>query len=218
MAFREWKAAGRPRSGPIFEERKNCKRDVSSHLSRCRARIERDSIQKRDERFASNHPQRFRYHSPKSEGTTLLVDGSLVTDQASILATWVDHFSTLGKSLCSSNPSLRSSQSRTALLEAQSYTESDHILDSPFSEEEIQEAILHLKKDSAEVPTCYLPSICFTVAPCSGSGCANSSITPWSLKLSPRPSSWARSLPSIRVREKTPSPRRATGESLSRPF
>ena len=157
VAFREWKAAGRPRSGPIFEERKNCKRDVSSHLSRCRARIERDSIQKRDERFASNHPQRFRYHSPKSEGTTLLVDGSLVTDQASVLATWVDHFSTLGKSLCSSNPSLRSSQSRTALLEAQSYTESDHILDSPFSEEEIQEAILHLKKDSAGGPDLLSP-------------------------------------------------------------
>ena len=43
-AFRQWKAAGCPRSGPVYEKRKKCKRDVSSYLSKCRARVERISI------------------------------------------------------------------------------------------------------------------------------------------------------------------------------
>ena len=44
VAFREWKASGRPTSGSLYEKRKKCKRDVASYLSKCRARLERYSL------------------------------------------------------------------------------------------------------------------------------------------------------------------------------
>jgi len=82
VAFQNWKAAGCPKSGPEYEKRKMCKRDVSSHLSKCRTRLERRTIQKRDEMFASHHPKRFKSHSSKTQGSSLIVNGKLVTDSA----------------------------------------------------------------------------------------------------------------------------------------
>ena len=55
VAFREWKAAGHPSAGPAYEKRKECKRKVSEHLSKCRARLERKAIQRCDN-SQSNHP------------------------------------------------------------------------------------------------------------------------------------------------------------------
>ena len=64
VAFCEWKAAGRPPAGPAYEKRKECKRNVSEHVSKCRARLERKAIQRRDDMFQSYHPQRFKTWSP----------------------------------------------------------------------------------------------------------------------------------------------------------
>ena len=52
-AFRLWKAAGCPRAGPAYEKRKQCKKDVSSHLAKCRACAQCISIQNQDEAFRS---------------------------------------------------------------------------------------------------------------------------------------------------------------------
>ena len=94
VAFRNWKAAGCPKSGPEYEMRKKCKRDVSSHLSKCRARLERRTIQKRDETFASHHPKRFKSHSSKTQGSNLTINGKLASQRyvqavaASPISSW----------------------------------------------------------------------------------------------------------------------------------
>ena len=153
-AFRQWKEAGCPRSGPVFEKRKKCKKDISLHLSKCRARLQRTSIQKRDESFRSRHPK---YHSQKTGGTSLQVSGILITDPVDILREWSDHFTTLGKSHCSSNPALQEVQSKIPKIEAQTYDDVELILDSPFLLEEVEAAIKHLKRGSSGGPDSLSP-------------------------------------------------------------
>lgn len=69
VAFHGWKAAGCPTSGPIYEKRKQCKQDMSSCLSKCRACMEYLFIQKRDKMFHSSHPKYFKSHSEWTEET-----------------------------------------------------------------------------------------------------------------------------------------------------
>ena len=106
VAYRQWKAAGCPRSGPLFEARRNCKKHVQQHLSKCRARVQCANIQKRDQSFHSKHPKRFQKKQQKKGGTSLLVNGSLTSDPSVILPHWAHHFSSLGTSHCSTSPSL----------------------------------------------------------------------------------------------------------------
>ena len=76
QAFREWKAGGRPRSGPLYEARRERKKKVQQHLSKCRAQIERKKIQKRDQSFCSYHPRRFQTRTKRNGGESLLIEGS----------------------------------------------------------------------------------------------------------------------------------------------
>ena len=71
---------------------------VASNLTKCKACIERINIQKCNESFASESPRRFRSHPSKSEGSSLLLDGTLVSDPDIVLKKWVDHFSKLSES------------------------------------------------------------------------------------------------------------------------
>ncbi len=54
-----------------------------------------------------SHPKHFQHYSPKTEGSSHLTNGTLVTDPAEVRTIWVAHFSTLGKSRYSSNPLFR---------------------------------------------------------------------------------------------------------------
>ena len=75
-AFRRWKEAGRPRSGPDRDERKKCKREVKAYLNKCKARQERRQIQCRDDLFQQNHPSHFRHqHQQKAACTKLFSQG-----------------------------------------------------------------------------------------------------------------------------------------------
>ena len=51
VAFRQWKAAGSPRSGPLYDERKTCNKNVRVY----QAQLQRKVIQNRDQAFRSNH-------------------------------------------------------------------------------------------------------------------------------------------------------------------
>ena len=85
-AFRHWKNAGRPRTGPVAEERKKCKRLVNVHLNKCRARQERRQIQQQDEMLQQNHSKRFQSkYQEKTMCTKLLSDYSLITDTKELL-------------------------------------------------------------------------------------------------------------------------------------
>ena len=148
VAFRDWKNAGRPPSGPLYSQRKDCKRKVSDYLSKCRARLERKEIGRRDKLFRSRHPKCFKTWSSRTQGSTLAVNGSRVTDTAAILEQWADHFSRLGASRCASNPNLDVYVPKVAELEAKSYSDNDSILDCPIVVEEVFQAINRLKRKS----------------------------------------------------------------------
>lgn len=64
VAFRQWKEANRPHSGPLYDGRKQCKKDVKSYLNKCTARIEHKRIQKCDEMLQSNHPLSISWVNP----------------------------------------------------------------------------------------------------------------------------------------------------------
>ncbi len=148
-AFREWKEAGRPLAGPVYESRKECKRRVSLYASKCRARLERKTIQRRDAMFQSSHPLRFKTWSQRTHGTTLSVDGTQVSDLPSVLSLWADHFTELGKSRCVSNQSLDRYVSNMDNLNTKSFVAHDSVLDCPIVPEEVAQAISHLKSKSA---------------------------------------------------------------------
>ena len=149
-AFLRWKKAGRPRSGLEFDQRKQCKREVKSHLNKCKAKQERKHIQHRDEMFRHNHPNRFKkqYHQ-KAACTKLFSQGCLITNTNNLLKCWVDHFSSLGQSECFSNEFLRKSQHLEGELASESLGSCDNILDSEIDEDEVDFAIRHLKRNRA---------------------------------------------------------------------
>ena len=88
-----------------MDERKQCKRDVNSHLKRKRAEQVRKQIQRRDNLIQENHPHRFRSsHQVKSVCSKLLdSEGKIITDTNDLLECWVDHFHLLGNSQSASN-------------------------------------------------------------------------------------------------------------------
>ena len=68
---------------------------------------------------------------------------------ADLLKCWVDHFSSLGQSECSSNEFLRKSQHLVGELASESLGSCDNILDSEIDEEEVEFAIRRLRRNRA---------------------------------------------------------------------
>ena len=149
-AFRQWKDIGRPTCGPEWDQRKKCKKEVTSYLNKCKAREERKQIQQRDNMFQQNHPKRFHnQHHRKAACNKLFSQDSLITDTDSLLKCWAEHFSSLGQSQCHSNDSLKKSQLFINDLASESLSRCDNILYSEIDEEEVDFAIRRLKKNRA---------------------------------------------------------------------
>ena len=110
--------------------------------------MERKEIGRRDKLFRSKHLKCFKTWSSRTQGSTLAVNGSRVTDTAAVLEQWAGHFSKLGASRCASNPNLDVYVANVAELEAKSYSDRDSILDCPIVVEEVFQAINHLKRKS----------------------------------------------------------------------
>ena len=119
-------------------------------MSKCRARVERISIQTRDEAFQSFHPKRFKSNSQKTGGSSLKVNGSLITHPPEVLQHWIEHFSVLV-------PTLQDVQEKIPIIEAQTHVDSNITLDTPFALEEVEAAINRLKKDSSGGPDTLSP-------------------------------------------------------------
>ena len=152
QAFQEWKAGGRPRSGPLYEARRESKKKVQQHLSKCRAQIERKKIQKRDQSFRSYHPRRFQTRTKRNGGESLLIEGSITSDPSTVLPHWADYFTRLSQSRCPENPNLQKVSDSIHELELQTHSDEKLILDTPFSPEEVCAAIKLLKRDSSAGP------------------------------------------------------------------
>ena len=149
IAFRQWKEAGRPSSGPEYLKRKECKRKVADFLAKCRAQLVRKEIQKRDELFRTKDLKRFSVLRPKCHGSNLVVNGKHISDSPSVLDAWANHFSTLSESSISSNSHIQEYLSQLSTIESESFSDLDSILDCSIDVEEVNLAIAHLKCRSA---------------------------------------------------------------------
>ena len=78
--------------------------------------------------FSSNNPRRFKHHSQRTDGSSPMVDGSLVSDPIILLNEWTKHFAERGKSQLSTQQD-HPAQYLLPLheLEASSYHENDNI-------------------------------------------------------------------------------------------
>ena len=114
-------------------------------------------IQKRDQAFHLHHPKRFKMTSRKSGGSTLLVNRSPTSDRSTVLAAWVDHFSKLGTSQISANTTLQKISHSIPNVELATLAKQDNILDVPFLPEEVNAAIIRLKRNSSAGPDSLSP-------------------------------------------------------------
>ena len=130
------------------------KKNVQHHLSKCRAQMERKTIQKRDQSFRSRH---FQTKTQKKEGASLLINSSLTPDPSVVLPHWADHFSSLTKSQCLTNPNLQKFSDSIHKIELETYSDEEHILDTPFAPEEVSTAVRLLKRGSSAGPDLLSP-------------------------------------------------------------
>ena len=119
--------------------------------------MERKRIQKRDQSFHSNHPRRFQTKTQKKEGASLLINSSLTSDPSVVLPHWADHFSSLTKSQCLTNPNLQKFSDSIHKIELETYSDEEHILDTPFAPEEVSAAVRLLKRGSSAGPDLLSP-------------------------------------------------------------
>ena len=127
VAFRQWTAAGSPRSCPL------CKKNVSVPFH-CKAQLQRKVIQKRDQAFRSHHPKT---SSQKSGGTSLLINRSPNSDPSSVLpyGLTISQTSALLTSLYQSLPSGNLEHHEVATL-----VDEERIVDVSFLPEEVDAA------------------------------------------------------------------------------
>ena len=143
IAWKKWKAGGRPSYGPLHTEKKEASRAVKKRVSALRARKERVSIQKRDFLFKNNHAHRFRVYKPQVVCSRLLDDHQQpISDPALILEKFRLYFSDLASSR-DNDASLATNSLET--LEATSIIQDDQILDSEILVEEVEVALRLLK-------------------------------------------------------------------------
>ena len=142
-AWSSWCLAGRPRSGVIFQQMKEAKLEVKSHVKKCRAKVERKVIQARDVMFKTKDEHQFsNIHRKRVQCKKLIVNGKPITDEKNLLECWEKHFTELSKSHISETLSQGHGVKN---MEALSYGYEDLILDHSFSVEEIEHALKKLK-------------------------------------------------------------------------
>ena len=99
-ARQRWSDAGKPRTGPLYEQQKALKKHVCQYLRDLRAAEEWQELQKRDEMFRSHSHNCFRKPATRAQcGDRLIVRGSLITNKAEVLARWERHFQELSTGL-----------------------------------------------------------------------------------------------------------------------
>ena len=139
--WNEWKNAGKPRSGILFENLQKSKYDVKKHLRRCRGEEERKRVQERDHWVKTNDPRR--YHIPRKRNVCNKLYIETYTDTENLLECWRDHFCSIGKSkLSGENPS---NVIGSNLLYQSSFVNEDYVLDYDITLEEVEAAVRSLR-------------------------------------------------------------------------
>ena len=94
----------------------------------------------------------FKTSSQKSGETSLLINESSTSDPSSVLPVWADHFSNLGTSHLSTNPSLQEISNTIPEVEIAALVEEESILDVSFLPEEVDAALNRLNRSSSAGP------------------------------------------------------------------
>ena len=111
QTWHQWKEAGRPTSGDLFERKKRMKRAVRQRINILEAIRVRRGIQKRDDMFRNHHPRRFAKPRPSGPCMKLRVEGHIITEKEELLQAWEKHFHTLGKSKITDHSDIEDVQS-----------------------------------------------------------------------------------------------------------
>ncbi len=151
-AFWAWKQAGRPRHGPLFEERKVAKLAVKNRLLLCRASKERARLAKIDQKFQQRVNNRFRLHKEKTAVCKKLRVGSsseIVTGTADLLDCWKSHFTNLGRTKKESSQWISDAHRNVGKLDSLSYQNDDLVFDTEISLDEVELACMRLKPGKA---------------------------------------------------------------------
>ena len=143
QAWKLWRDAGRPRSGPLFNSMKKAKYEVKSYIRSLRAKQDRRKLQARDVLFKNKDEKRFYIHRKQTECRKLIIDGEKITTDSDLLDYWKNHFENLSQTPCCSNHSNSSIEN----MEALSFGYEDLILDSPLTIEEVEMAVKKLKSN-----------------------------------------------------------------------
>ena len=141
--WEQWKVAGCPSEVSFCEKKHNSKKLVRQYVYSCRAKLERAEIQSRDGMFKDSHNRRFRYFRKHTECRGLMVNDQIQTDPADIAR----HFRNFFENLSTSSPSsdLASVKSTIPDLENKSFMNSEDILDTLITFEEIEGVLKSLK-------------------------------------------------------------------------
>ena len=149
-----WKEAGTPQEGPLYDEKGRLRRAVRQRVRYCAAKAERLCIQRRDRLFAKIEKNRFRSQGGRQNGSKLVVNGNVVSDQEALMEVWLEHFSGLAKSRRDVLPRLdvlqRRAQAVSSGVESQGATRDP--LDIAFTAEEVTKAVSRLKLRKAAGP------------------------------------------------------------------
>ena len=128
----------------LYTQMKKSRRAVRKHITACRARKERSDIQKRDLLFKNRNNHRFRIFKPRAECSKLMDENQKpTTDSSKIIELFRTYFSDLASSR--DDEMVSSTVDDLSILEANSFTDEDHILDVDFVVEEVETALKALK-------------------------------------------------------------------------
>ena len=153
LARSSWISSGRPRAGSLYEDMKSAKRELKSHLFRCRARVERKILQKRDALFRHGDVKRFKKPGGnKYDGSQIRDGDTLLTDLGEVLSSWEGYFRALSKSRLPNTPSISHLEGEIAYMASQSHLNEDDTLDWDITIEEIEAMMRRIKKGKSPGP------------------------------------------------------------------
>ena len=81
-----------------------------------------------------------------------MVDGKVISDPESLLSAWTGYFKNLSRSRSDEEPGLKLLSEQVDTLVAESLKNEEMILDIPFSESEVMDAVARLKEGKSAGP------------------------------------------------------------------
>ena len=149
-AWIRWNEAGRPTNGSLYEVKNKLRQELRKRIKIPAAINERKKIQSFGARIKLKHRDQFRKPTIKTrQGVKLRVNGETTSDHDVVMHMWVDHFKDIGKSGADEKAPVASANSEMQGMVTESFVNVETVLDVPFTAEEKEAAIKHLKVGKA---------------------------------------------------------------------